>query len=141
MKHILSRIVGLHQHAYIPGRFIGKVTRNVYDAFSLAKPQNHHGLAVMVDFEKAFDSVSFDFINVTLDVFGFGPVFKKWVKILLGKGQGFKGVTIVNGHVSEQFPISRGCRQGDPIAGYLFVLCIEVLVLLFKNSTMIPYQT
>ena len=48
----------------------------MYDAFSLAKQQNNPGLAVMVDFEKAFDSVSFDFINVTLDVFGFGQVLK-----------------------------------------------------------------
>ncbi len=76
LKHVLSRIIGLHQRAYIPGRFIGEVTRNVYDAFSLAKQQNNPGLAVMVDFEKAFDLVSFDFINVTFNVFGFGPVLK-----------------------------------------------------------------
>ncbi len=113
----------------------------MFDAFLLEKQQNNRGLAVMVDFEKAFDSVSFDFINVTLDVFGFDQVLKKWVNILLGKGQGFKGVTIINGHVSEQFAISRGCRQGDPIAGYLFVLCIEILVLLIQNSNVIPYQT
>ena len=62
LKHVLSRILGLHQRAYIPGRYIGEVTRNVYDAFLLAKQQNN--------------PVSFDFINVTLDAFGFGQVFK-----------------------------------------------------------------
>ncbi len=130
LKHVLARLLGLHQRAYIPGRYIGEVTRNVYDAFSLAEQKNNYGLAFMVDFEKAFDLVLFDFINVTLELFGFGPVYKKWVNILLGQGQGFKGGTIVNGHVSEQLAISRGCRQGDPITWYLFVLCIEVLVLL-----------
>ena len=90
LKHVLSRILGLHQRAYIPGRFIGEVTRNIYNAFSFAKQQNNPGLAVMVDFEKAFDLVSFDFINLTLKVFGFCPVFTKWVNILLGRGQDFK---------------------------------------------------
>ena len=63
-------------------------------------------------------------------------VLGTWINILLGNSnnKGFNGVTIVNGHVSEQFPIQQGCRKGDPIFGYLFVLCIEVLVLLIKNS-------
>ncbi len=56
LKHVLSRILGLHQRSYIPERFIGEVTR--IDAFSLAQQQNNPGLAVMVNFEKAFDSVS-----------------------------------------------------------------------------------
>ena len=29
----------------------------------------------------------------------------------------------------------------DPIAGYLFVLCIEILALTFKNSKVTPYET
>ena len=66
---------------------------------------------------------------------------KNWTNILLGQGNhnSFNGVNIINGHVSEHFFICGGCRQGDLISGYLFVLCFKVLVLLIKNSKIHAY--
>ena len=36
--------------------------------------------------------------------------------------------------LSEQFNIQRGCRQGDPIALYLFIICAEILAILIKQN-------
>ena len=57
----------------------------------------------MIDFEKVFDSVSFDFKMTTLDIFNFGDTFKDWIRIILGmnKDANFKAVTIVNGNISD----------------------------------------
>ena len=49
--------------------------------------------------------------------------------------------TFIYGHSTDQFKILKGCRQGNSIAGYLFVLCIEVLSLTIQNSKTIPYKT
>ena len=57
-------------------------------------------------------------------------------------GTNFRGVTVVNGNISTPFNISRGCRQGDPISGYLFILVMEILALLLKkNKNIKPYRT
>ena len=39
------------------------------------------------------------------------------------------------GTLSDFFAIERGCRQGDPIPAYLFLLCAQVIYLMIiKNK-------
>ena len=44
---------------------------------------------------------------------------------------------IQNGHLSNFFNLERGCRQGDPILPYLFIICAEMLGLAIKSSNKI----
>ena len=37
----------------------------------------------MVDFEKAFDSVSWSFIQKALEFFNFGPDIRRWIKTFI----------------------------------------------------------
>ena len=91
LKPVFDNLLGVEQKAYIPGRFISECTRNMYDLFHSAKQNNLPGIILLVDFEKAFDSVSFKIIMTTLELFEFGGSFKQWIKILLGS------VTVVKG--------------------------------------------
>ena len=56
-------------------------------------------------------------------------------------GKCFQAVTVVNGNISKPFNVKRGCRQGDPISGYLFILVIEILALMLEKSKLRPYRT
>ena len=38
------------------------------------------GLLIFIDFEKAFDSLEWNFLYNCVDVFNFGPNFKRWIK-------------------------------------------------------------
>ena len=136
LKPTLDRLLGHEQKAYVPGRFIAECTRNTYDIFTYAKNNNLPGMLLLCDFEKALDSISFEFILTTLDIFKFGENFKTWIAILLGmeEGKNVNAVTVINGNISTHFKVQRGCHQGDQISGYLFILAIEISALLLKKK-------
>jgi len=131
LKPTLNRIINDWQKAYLPNRYIGNVTRNTFDMFHYAKQNNIPGLMLQLDFSKAFDSISFQYIESTLKLFGFCDTIIHWISTLL---HNFSSVTMPNGNISPQIPVGRGCRQGDPIAGYLFIICIEILLLRIHNN-------
>ena len=97
----------------------------------ILKKNNLKGLLLFVDFEKAFDSVSWSFIHKVLELFGFGDSLISWIKVL---NKNAKLVVNQGGNLSPFFYIGRGCRQGDPVSTSIFVLCAEILALLIRSN-------
>ena len=63
IKSVLDKLIHKNQTGFIEGRFIGENTRLIYDIMQLTEKQNIPGLLLLIDYEKAFDSVSWDFID------------------------------------------------------------------------------
>ena len=86
---------------------------------------------MQIDFQKAFDSVSWDFLYTVLHRFGFDDNFIKWIKLFNNEIKAFVTQCVF---LSNPIAIERGYRQGDPIAPYLFLLVAEVLGCLIEKS-------
>jgi hypothetical protein len=131
LKTVLPNIVHECQSGFLKGRYIGDNIRLVYDIMKYTECENLPGLMLMIDFEKAFDSVSWSFLHKALNFFNFGPSIQKWIKVLYN---GISSCVSINGQYSSWFPISRGVRQGDPLSPYLYLICAEILSLLIRKN-------
>ena len=132
LKTVLDSIISKTQCGFIKNRYIGESTRLIYDIMDHTERKKLTGLLMLIDFEKAFDSVSWLYLYKTLEHFNFGPDFIKWIKLLNTK---ISASVIQCGILSEPIQILRGCRQGDPIAAYLFLLCGQNLFkMIDKNA-------
>ena len=88
-------------------------------------------MLVTVDIQKAFDSVNHQFLTIALKRYGFGKTFIKWIKTLLNNQES----CIINGGITtKSFKLDKGTRQGDPISAYLFILVLEIVFNLIKQS-------
>lgn len=113
------------------GRYIGENIRLLYDVLLHTQTENIPGLLLLVDFEKAFDSVAWKFMYKALDMFNFGQDIKRWIETFY---KDINTCVSINGHYSEWFQIKRGARQGDPLSPYLYLICAEVLSIMIRKN-------
>ncbi len=138
MQSVLGDIIHDDQTGYIKNRFIGTNARLLEDYFDHCENFKIPGILLFLDFEKAFDSVEWNFMTSVLEKFNFGEVFRKWVKILYTKPI----ISIKNnGWLSNDIKLSRGVRQGCPLSALLFVLTVEVMAIkIRKNDKISGFQ-
>ena len=70
-------LISKAQNAFLKGRFIGDCTSLVYHIMQYFEHNNLTGQLMLVDFQKAFDLVSWSFPNRVLKMYNFGNEFCK----------------------------------------------------------------
>lgn len=131
IKPFLPSLIDEDQTGFINGRFLGDNIRLIYDIIHFLNENKLPGLLLCLDFEKAFDSLDWEFMKKVLVAFGMGKDFLKWVDVFYNN---INTYISLNGNISQNIQIKRGCRQGDPISPYLFILCTEVLAIMIREN-------
>ena len=131
IEKVLPTLINPDQTGYVKGRYIGENVRLISDLIHYADKLKQKGIAVFLDFKKAFDSIDWNFLLETLQLFNFGHDIQNWIKIFYNN---VTSCVLNNGHASTFFSLQRGVRQGCPLSGILFVLGIELLSRYIKND-------
>ena len=118
IKKILPDLIHYNQTAYVNNRYIGDTVRSLMDIMNYTKEKNIPGLFLFLDFKKAFDSLEWNYLLATLEIFNFGPDLLNWIKMFY---KNISSCVINEGLASTQFKLSRGVRQGDPLSPYLLI--------------------
>ena len=132
LKKVLDSIIHTDQTAFLKNRFISENIRATYDVLLETYAKNQEGLILSIDFKTTFDVMSWTFLECCLKKFNFGPNFIKTFWYL--HTHCFSRI-IYSGQLSRQgINLERGCRQGDPISCYFFIIGAEVLANRIRNS-------
>jgi hypothetical protein len=107
------------------------VLNSIIDYAELNDEDKIEGGAIFVDWSKAFDSITHDWITKILTKAKIPPEFIKWVSLLYTNPL---AAVIINGKCGKKNRVGRGVRQGCPLSPLLFALCVEPLACAIRQN-------
>ncbi|GKU96367.1 hypothetical protein SLEP1_g9608 [Rubroshorea leprosula] len=124
LSKVMDGLIGDQQSAFIGGRQLvdGAVIAN--ETIDEIRRKRMRCFLFKADFEKAYDNISWEFLDYMLERMNFGPIWRGWIQECLRSNS----VSILlNGSPTKEFVMQRGLRQGDPLAPFLFLIVAEGL--------------
>ena len=87
-------------------------------------------MILLIDFEKAFDTLVWSFIQKSLSLsLCLTQTLKNGLKFFIK----ISNPVLYSTALYQLFPIERGCRQCDPLSRYMFIISAEILAVLIRK--------
>ena len=118
----MRKIINPDQSGYVKGCYIGDKVRLVQDIMFYTKRMNSPGIAIFLDFRRAFDSIEWEYSKAALKAFNFGPNLLNWIDVLYNEAS---SCVINSGHSSSFFHVHRSVRQSCTLSSLLFIIGIK----------------
>ncbi|GKC89097.1 putative RNA-directed DNA polymerase [Tanacetum coccineum] len=131
LAKVIGNVISPNQSAFIKGRQILDGCLVANEIICMANLDKQQLLLFKVDFEKAFDSVNWNFLLDIMRQMGFGHKWRNWIASFLSSTS---ISVLINGSPSNEFFMERGLRQGDPLSPFLFLLVAKALQVTILNA-------
>jgi hypothetical protein len=131
LKKVLGKLISKVQSAFLPNRQILDGVLIVNELLDLAKRRKDKCLLFKVDFERAYDTVNWNFLESMMVRMGFAEGWRRWMQACVFQSS---MSVLVNGSPTEDFSVGKGLRQGDPLSPFLFLIVAEGLTGLMSKA-------
>ncbi|GAU49154.1 hypothetical protein TSUD_407000 [Trifolium subterraneum] len=114
---------------FLPIALVSSVYKILAKVLSNSEKDNKDLLMFKVDFEKAYDSVDWVYLEEVMLKMNFPSRWRSWIMECVTTAS---VSVLVNGCPTDEFRFERGLRQGDPLSPFLFLLAAEGLNVMMK---------
>ncbi|GAU43105.1 hypothetical protein TSUD_373000 [Trifolium subterraneum] len=129
LRMVVGRVIFESQTAFVKDRQILDGILIANEAVDEARKTKKELLLFKVDFEKAYDSVDWGYLDAVMGKMSFPVLWRKWIKECVCTAT---ASVLVNGSPTDEFPLERGLRQGEPLSPFLFLVAVEGLNVLMQ---------
>jgi hypothetical protein len=131
LASVADSVVNMTQTTFIPRRNILEGVVILHETMRELSRKKQKGVIIKLDFEKAYDEVSWPFLSEVLERKQFPRKWIEWIQQVVGGGRvGIK----INGEVEIFFRTYKGVRQGDPLSPVLFNLVVDALATMLEKA-------
>jgi len=137
LEKVANKKILYTQSAFLKGRNIMNGVLALHEILHETKRNNEVGIVLKLDFEKAYDKVSWAFLLDVLKLSGFSNTWCSWIQKVVSGGTVSVKLNDVTG---PYFVSSKGVRQGDPLSPILFNFvadCMARMVRKAQNESLI----
>ena len=125
LKRCIDYLIHPDQSGFLKGRYIGTNIRLILDIMEYANENDLPGSILLLDIEKAFDSVKHEFSYQVLKHINFGAKFINWIRTIYSDRISY---VMNNVFLTDRIHLERGYIPRLPhFSLYLFLLIIEIL--------------